>query len=71
MSDTPKDKVKYLFNPLTGQFDMVLAFNADRILTAEFNSAGNPNLVYDLITNSWLEDGPVVITDDDGNVVTR
>ena len=67
----PQDKQKFLFNPVTGQLDLVLQFNPDRILTASLNSAGQPRLIWDPVSSTFIEDGATVVVDNAGNVVTR
>ena len=66
----PKDKQVFVFNPFTGNFDAVLKFNPDRIVTAELNGAGHKRYVWDSVSNSFVEDGATVVIDNDGNVVT-
>jgi hypothetical protein len=70
MSDThPKDKIQYKYNVIEDTFDMVAKFNENRILTAQYGNYGffslnNPNHYPE-----QLPFGPVVITDNNGNVV--
>ena len=67
----PTDQIQYVFNPLTGKFDAVKTFNADRIVTAALNAAGSPRVTYDPPSSTFVEDGPAVVVDNAGNVVTR
>ena len=69
MSD-PKDKLTTTFNPFTGNLDMINKFNPDRIVTDDRNAAGYPLMMFDPHTNTYMPLGPLVVTDDDGNVVT-
>jgi len=64
-----KDKLALEFNPLTGKFDLVSKFNANRIVTHQLNQAGNPLYAYDVQTGTYLLMDPLVVTDDEGNVV--
>ena len=66
---TAHDQVKYLFNVFTGEFDMVLKFNPDRLVTNCLNQAGNPLVVYDPMSGLYLEAGPSVVVDNNGSVV--
>ena len=65
----PKDKIQYVFNPFTGNLDAVKTFNADRIVTCNLNSAGNPRLIYDSTSATFIPSGPDVVVDNEGNVV--
>ena len=69
-TQTPIDQTITDFNPLSGQFDNVTSFNANRILTESLNAAGNPLVNYDPVTARYTPADDEVITDDDGNVVT-
>lgn len=64
-----KDKQSFLFNPLTGNFDLVLKFNENRIVTHGYNSAGGKLMVFDPLSMSHIDLGFLVVTDNDGNVV--
>lgn len=66
---SPKDKDKYVFNPFTGNLDAVVKFNPDRIVTNNLNAAGNPRLIWDAASSSFIPDGPDVVVDNNGNVV--
>jgi hypothetical protein len=59
-----KDKIKYLFNALTGRFDVVQEFNTDRIVTHELGAAGES------VTVSGRDIGPFIVFDEQGNVVS-
>lgn len=65
----PKDKDSLVLNPVTGKLDMVRSFNVDRILTADKNSAGNALVVFDPLSGQYLDPGPQIITDENGNLV--
>ena len=65
-----KDKLKYEFNAITGKFDLVSEFNPDRIITHSFNMAGSPLITYDARSGTYIDMGPLVVTDNQGNVVT-
>jgi hypothetical protein len=64
-----KDKSVFLFNPLTGNFDLALQFNENRIVTAEYNMAGSRYATFDSYSGTHIEDGPKVVVDNNGNVV--
>lgn len=66
----PRDQLKYVFNPITGQLDAVLVFNADRIVTNALNGAGHPRLIWDPVSATFIADGPDIVVDNNGNVVT-
>lgn len=61
--EKPKDKVKYELNVFTENFDMMLQFNEDRIITSEYRPDGTRRDV--------IEEGFVVVCDNMGNVVVR
>jgi hypothetical protein len=65
----PADREELSLNPITKKLDLVRQFNPDRIVTANRNSAGHKFQTYDVQTNNYLEDGPRVVIDNDGNVV--
>jgi hypothetical protein len=67
--DKPNDKTKYVFNPFTGNMDAVTKFNADRIVTNQLNAAGQPRVIWNPATNSYIADGADVVVDNEGNVV--
>jgi hypothetical protein len=64
-----KDKTAIDFNPITGKLDLVRKFNADRIVTNERNAAGTMLVTYDLASATYIEQDPLVVTDNEGNVV--
>lgn len=64
-----KDKVKLEFNPLTGEFDLVTEFNADRIITHVNNSAGHMMKMYDPASGTYIDMDPLTVVDNNGNVV--
>lgn len=64
------DKIKYVLNPFTGQFDAVKDTNFNRIVTHQYNAAGNVLMMYDPIVSAYIEMDALIVTDDDGNVVT-
>jgi hypothetical protein len=66
---TVKDKETILFNPITGKLDMALKFNPDRIVTNERNSAGTMLMTYEMSSGLFIMMDPVVVTDNNGNVV--
>jgi hypothetical protein len=65
-----KDKEKYVLNPITGELDLVLVFNEDRIITADYNAAGSPFVTYDIYSNSFIMDYDQVVVDEEGNIVS-
>lgn len=69
MPYSPKDKKKIQFNPISGQFDLISEFNADRIVTHRLNQWGNPIMLYDPIWNKYYEAHDIIVTDSNGNVV--
>lgn len=66
----PADREELVLNPITGKLDVVTQFNPNRIVTCERNSAGHKFQTYDVQTGTYLEDGPRVVIDMNGNVVT-
>lgn len=67
---SPKDKEELVYNPITGKLDVVKTFNPDRIVTAQRNAAGQTFMTWDPVSETFIEDGPRVVTDNEGNVVT-
>jgi hypothetical protein len=65
-----RDQDELVLNPLTGQLDFIRKFNPNRIVTHSTNQADNLLVVYDMVSGTYLPMGPVVVTDNDGNVVT-
>jgi hypothetical protein len=60
----------FLFNPFTGDLTPSLKFNPDSIVTNSLNSAGHPRVIFDPPSNSYVPDGPSIVVDNEGNVVT-
>lgn len=71
MSSVPNDKTKFVINPFTGNLDAVVKFNSDRIVTNKLNAAGNPRMIWDPVSNSFIPDGPDVVISNAGNVIVR
>lgn len=71
MPSVPNDQTKFIINPFTGQLDAVVKFNPDRIVTNFLNSAGNPRVIYNPESATFIADGPTVVIDNAGNVVVR
>jgi len=71
MATVPNDKTKYVFNPFTGNFDVIVKFNPDRIITNTLNAAGQPRMIWNPASNTFIPDGPDVVIDSSGNVVVR
>lgn len=65
-----KDKEELVLNPVTGQLDLVVKFNPDRIIVAERNSAGTKFMTWDPASQTFIEDAPHIVVTDDGKVVT-
>lgn len=65
-----RDKDELILNPVTGKLDMIRKFNPDRIVVSEYNAAGGQRVAWNVASSSWVEDGPVVVIDNNGNVVT-
>ena len=64
-----KDKVKFEFNPITGELDLVSVFNTDRIITHQRNAAGHPLMTFDPVSGTHIEMDPLVVVDNNGNVI--
>jgi hypothetical protein len=64
-----KDKEVYLFNVFTGNLDLALKFNENRIVTHQYNAAGDLLKTYDTRSAMQIDLGFLVVTDNDGNVV--
>jgi len=64
-----KDKEVFLFNSITGELDLALKFNENRIITHLYNEAGTRLQAYDKNTNMHLDSGPLVVVDRNGNVI--
>lgn len=69
-NNDPYDKYEIVLNPVTGKLETVRVFNPDRIVTAQRNSAGRVFNTWDPGSGIFLEDGPRVVIDEEGNVVT-
>lgn len=65
----PRDREDFVFNPFTGNFDVVKIFNEDRIVTSEYNEGGHLNMIWDQVSQTFIELGFLVVTTDKGNVV--
>jgi hypothetical protein len=68
---SPKDKLKFELNPITGELDLVKEFNPDRIITHENNQLGNRLVTYDMTTGLYVDMDAVIVTDNNGNVVVN
>lgn len=64
-----KDKLKYEFNPLTGELDLISEFNTDRILTHTRNSTGHMLTTWDPRSQKYIDLEPLIVVDNNGNVV--
>lgn len=64
-----KDKLKYELNVITGELDLVKEFNANRIVTHTRNSAGGMLKTYNVASNSFIDQDPLIVVDNNGNVV--
>jgi hypothetical protein len=64
-----KDKLKYEFNVFTEELDLVSEFNTDRIITHEKNNAGHMLMTYDPATGLHVPMEPMIVVDNNGNVV--
>ncbi len=62
-----KSKYKLEFNPITGKFDLVN--RPTKIIVNEFNAAGTLLMTYDHGSNSHIPMDPLVVVDNDGDVV--
>ena len=74
--------MSFKFNPFSGNLDWVLSdakiaqIACEKavevvcsITTTTTNALGNPNFFYDAVACKWVEAGPQIVTDEDGNVV--
>ncbi len=72
----------FKFNPFSCQLDWVLSDSTvamiaceeavkaiGNIMTTTTNAIGNPNFFYDPVACKWVEAGPQLVTDDDGNII--
>ena len=57
----------YKFNIFTGTLDLV--DNTSKIVTHELGPTGNKMYAYDSVTSTWVEIGPLVVVDINGNVI--
>ncbi len=64
-----KDKIKFEFNPITGELDMVSEFNVNRIVTHELTPLANKIQWFDPVTSSYYNADSQIVTDGNGNVV--
>lgn len=64
-----KDKIGYEWNVFTDDLDIVNKFNANRIVTAEYNAAGTKNMTYDQASGTQIDASFQIVTDEFGNVV--
>ena len=64
-----RDKDSLVLNPITGELDFVRIFNENRIVTSEYNAAGSRRMTYDSFSGTHVDDGPIVVVDNNGNVV--
>ena len=64
-----KDKLKFELNPITGELDLVKEFNPNRIITHSLNAAGGPLMTYNAASGQHIELEPLIVVDNDGNVV--
>lgn len=67
----PNDFIRYIFNIFTGQPIPAIKFNPDRLVTSDLNSAGQPRVIWNPESSSYIPDGPTVVIDNEGNVVFR
>lgn len=65
-----RDQEVLLFNALTGNLDLALKFNADRIITHSLNPIGHQLASYDPAASTYFSMDFVVVTDNAGNVVS-
>lgn len=65
----PKDKKKYTYNVFTGELEVVVEFNVDRIITCQANLAGTTLSTFDSASGTHLESGPQIVTDEYGNIL--
>ena len=64
-----KDKEIYTFNAIEGTFDIITKFNENRIVTARLLPNGNKRVIHDPITGAYFDEGPGIVTTNDGDVV--
>jgi len=68
-------KYKFALNPLTGRFDLVngtsgTQFNVDTIITHKYTDTGNELALLDPFSGSYSKLGYLVVTDEEGNVIS-
>lgn len=63
-------KQKYIFNPITGQFDAITEVDFSDIITHEKNDAGHDLVLWDDVLKKYLSLHFLPVTDNDGNVVS-
>jgi hypothetical protein len=64
----------FKFNALTGKFDLVgsgSTSNADDILTHRANQFGHVLMFFDPVLSVYYEADDLIVTDNEGNVVTK
>lgn len=64
-----KDKIKFEFNPITGELDLVSEFNANRIVTHQLTPQANSIQWFDPVQNIYYNADDQIVTDSEGNVV--
>lgn len=64
------DREELTLNPITGKLDVIRIYNVDRVLTSDYIHTGARRRSYDPSTNTYFRDNPVVIVDNEGNVVS-
>jgi hypothetical protein len=64
-----RDKEVFLFNSITGELDLALKFNENRIVTSLYNAAGNRRVSWDSGSETFVPDGPLIVINKEGNVV--
>jgi hypothetical protein len=67
----PADREELVINPTTGKLDVVRIFDPNRIVTHERNAAGTKLMTWDAASQTFIEDGPDIVIDQYGNVVTN
>ena len=65
-----KDKKKMVINPITGKVDVVAEFNTSKIITHSKNQMGNDIVFFDPNFNIYVPADDMVVTDNEGNVVS-
>jgi hypothetical protein len=61
--------MSFRLNPLTGQLDLITIFDPNKILTHQSNILGDPLVNYDLQNRVYVNAGPSVVIDNNGNIV--